>query len=120
MGRGVMAWIKVNARDLDTLIDVYRVEQVVNAETRTVSAIRRKVGSYWAGIKQQSMRDVEVAAAIRSAEELKVRLRVVCDVRAHDIVIPASGPHKGEEFKVVRVNPLDRQWKDCHAKRENG
>ena len=114
-----MAWVKVNARDLDTLVDVFRLEQVTDAETRTVTTVRNKVGSYWAGIKQQSMRDLEVAAAIRSAEEIKVRLRVVCDVRAHDVVVPASGPHKGEAFKVVRVNPLDRNWKDCHAKREN-
>lgn len=98
---------------LDRRLTLSQQRQVQNPDNGDVTVQWVPVATVWSSRRQLSGREVEFAAATRSAEELRFRLRYRPDVATTWRV-----ECEGVTYEVVRVEEIGRRrWLDLYARR---
>lgn len=98
---------------LDRRLRLLKAQQVQDPSSGEVTTSWITVATVWAARKQLSGREVEIAAATKSAEELRFRIRY-----RPGIVTTMRVECEGSSYAIVRVEEIGRrQWLDVYARR---
>lgn len=98
---------------LDRRLTIERQQQAQDPLTGEVVVQWVPVATVWASRRQLSGREVEFAAATRSAEELRFRIRYRAGIDATMRVTC-----EGVAYAVVRTEEIERRrWLDIYARR---
>ena len=98
---------------LDRRLTIQRQHQAQDPSSGEVTTRWITVATVWAARKQLTGREVEIAAATKSAEELRFRIRYRAGIGTTMRV-----ECEGSSYAIVRVEEIGRrQWLDVYARR---